>query len=198
MQEKQFEKVLDKEIEQAKVTEKQEAHTNKVPEIFRDLLERGRDVRSLTMPELLEVAEHIVFEKQTLKELYEHHRIDAINMRRVIIEYMNGGTRYERLLIRSLEAVEMQRELRNEIKHEDDDGFSAVDGQTGDNEKPSNSTENSEAVNQIRASLENNASKGATNESDSLEKYSVITKEWAITIGILTGIAIAVLVIVFG
>lgn len=197
MQEKQFEKVLDKEVEQARVTEKQEAHTDKVPEVFRDLLEKGRDIRSLTMPELLEVAEHIVFEKQTLKELYEHHRIDAINMRRVIIEYMNGGTRYERLLIRALEAVEMQRELRNEIKHEDD-GFSAVDGQIGDNEKPSNSTENSEVVNQIRASLENNSTKGATNESESLEKYSVITKEWAITIGILTGIAIAVLVIVFG
>ncbi len=73
------------------------------------------DAQTMTMPELLSVAEKIDVGSGNLKDMYEHKRIDAVNLRRVITEYSEGRN-YKETLQRSLEAEEMHRELRNEVK----------------------------------------------------------------------------------
>lgn len=77
--------------------------------------EKFADVRSLSMPELLSVAEKIDVGSGSLKDMYEQSRIDAVNLRKVVAEYA-AGHNYSELLTRSLEAEEMKHELRNEIK----------------------------------------------------------------------------------
>ena len=76
------------------------------------------DAQTMTMPELLNVAEKIDVGSGNLKDMYEHKRIDAVNLRRVVAEYA-AGKNYKETLQRSLEAEEMHRELRNEVKTDD-------------------------------------------------------------------------------
>jgi hypothetical protein len=191
-QEKQFEEILETEQpKQEKIVEK--------PDVITELFDKTKDVRSLTMPELLEVAENIGFEKSNLKELYERHRIDAVNLRRVIIEFMNGGTRYEKILRGSLEAVEMQRELRGEIKHDDGFGTNVVkdDSSRSDLNSSDNTTSSETNSNGIinSTSVTNN---NVRINNENIERHSVISGEIAVALGIITGVAIALLFMIFG
>ena len=154
-----------------------------------DTPEVHKDVRSMTMPDLLAVAEHITLEKTTLRELYERNRIDAVNLRRVIIEYMNGGRRYEQLLHRSLEAVEMQRELRGEIKKETDFSSSGVlsnaEGQT-------TATTNLNQTNSYQATNSNPNGSQANPQANNKVENEVLTGSNAVMLGIIVGIIIAI------
>ncbi len=73
------------------------------------------EVATMSIPELLIVADKIHIESTSLREIYEDRRIDAGNLRRVVKDYLSGGN-YNKLLRQSLEAVELQQELRNEVK----------------------------------------------------------------------------------
>ncbi len=73
------------------------------------------DVRTMTMPELLQLAEHIDAGAGSLKDMYLQGRIDAVNLRKIVAEY-EAGHDFKTLLKRSLLAEEMKHELRNEIK----------------------------------------------------------------------------------
>lgn len=88
-------------------------------------LSKTLDVHSMTMPELLTVAEKIDVGSGNLKDMFEHRRIDAVNLRRVIAEFVQGRNIQE-TLHRSLEAEEMHRELRNEVKTDDSASSSGV------------------------------------------------------------------------
>ena len=164
-------------------------------------VEVKKDPRSMTMPELLEVADHIFLEKTSVKELYEHNRIDAVNLRRVVLEYMNGGTRYEKVLRGSLEAVEMQRELRNEIRHDPAATFSAVDGQDNaaghenttaaqetslSNADKLSTSYNPEGANQLKGSAEHES-----------QDQLMLSNGTAIAVGVLMGIAIMIVLFLY-
>ncbi len=72
-------------------------------------------VQAMTMPELLQVAETIDVGSGSLKDMFEQRRIDAVNLRRIVAEYA-AGRNFDELLHTSLQAEEMQRELRSEVK----------------------------------------------------------------------------------
>ena len=157
--------------------------------------ENHKDVRSMTMTELLEVAEHISLEKTSLRELYERNRIDAVNLRRVIIEYMNGGGRYEQMLRGSLEAVEMQRELRGEIKRESDfSGFGAVTN-SDDQSTTSNTEEKSGSVKDSIKNQKNSSSDSLVDTTQS--EKAMLSGSSAVMLGILAGVIVAIAFVVF-
>ena len=163
-----------------------------------ETVEQLKDVRSMTVPELLDVAEHIGFEKTNLRELYERHRIDAVNLRRVIIEYMNGGTRYEKMLRGSLEAVEMQRELRGEIKHDDPTYSSPThDGDGTEQAENANNLSRSGTMSNTEISS-NNYRDSAKHVNELIERHAVLSGGTAVALGILTGVAVMLLFFVFG
>ncbi len=68
-----------------------------------------KPVDQMTVPELLKVAEHIEINGITAKEMFESRRLDAVNLRRVVGEYMRGSN-YERTLKDQLKAEEGRRE----------------------------------------------------------------------------------------
>ena len=76
-----------------------------------------RDVKTMTTPELLELADNIMLESTSLRELYELRKIDAPSMRRVVIEYMTGHN-YERLLRKSLKEVKTSLDTTDDARHE--------------------------------------------------------------------------------
>ncbi len=182
-QEKRFEKELSKANFNEVIVEK-----SKPIEARPSVIEEKKDVRTMTMSELLEVAERVMLEKTSLRELYERQRIDAVNLRRVIIEYMNGGTRYEKVLRGSLEAVEMQRELRNEIKR--DDPFSSSDGASSQS-----STQSVTSIDSSEKSLVSRHDEVLQNNNNTLieEQGIVISNSTAIVLGVVTGIIIMIL-----
>jgi hypothetical protein len=189
--ESEKETVVEKNYEkQAEVRER----TKEKPEVVRDKVEAKRDPRSMSMPELLAVADHIMYEKASLRQLYERHRIDAVNLRRVVIEYFNGGTRYERLLLHSLEAVEMQRELRGEIK--DDPGFRASQAASDDN----NQTQSGAAENVVAAVAQQSQNNNSSQTTQSVppppqKDTSPLTNTTAVVVGILAGIVVLVVIL---
>lgn len=115
-------------VEQRKQTDEQ--IRKKAIERVRVEVPKPVDVQTMTMPELLSVAEKIDVGSGNLKEMFEHHRIDAVNLRRVIAEYSEGKN-YQETLHRSLEAEEMHRELRNEVKTDDSAGGAGGSGASG-------------------------------------------------------------------
>jgi hypothetical protein len=157
-------------------------------------IEAKRDPRSMSMPELLAVAENIGYEKSSLRQLYERNRIDAVNLRRVVIEYFNGGTGYERLLHQSLQAVEMQRELRGEIK--DESGFNSGGGSGSSDDgqavaTPASSSNESALVNpQQNAPAQTVPSK--TNQPPSASQPNT-NMSTAIVIGVVLGLITVIL-----
>ena len=105
------------------------------------------DVQVMTMPELLSVAEKIDVGSGNLKDMYEHRRIDAVNLRRVIAEYA-AGKNIQETLHRSLEAEEMHRELRNEVKTDSTgifDGTGAAAKSPAGSAQPSQQTSSASA-----------------------------------------------------
>lgn len=156
-----------------------------------------RDVRSMTMTELLEVAEHISLEKTSLRELYERNRIDGVNLRRVIIEYMNGGGRYEQMLRGSLEAVEMQRELRGEIKRESDfSGSGIVSSSEEQNSSPESA--NAEVANQKHKLSHQSISQTNLGTKIAEENDGVLfTNTTAVILGVTVGIIITIVIVLF-
>lgn len=182
-QEQRFEKELSKADFNEVIVDKV-----KTAEVRSPIVEEKKDARTMTMSELLDVAEHVMLEKTSLRELYERQRIDAVNLRRVVIEYMNGGTRYEKVLRGSLEAVEMQRELRNEIKR--DDPFSSSDGTSA--QSSSQSIDVSENANNSSSAAQPEIAR--KNDGSYIEKSGIVIPEsTAIALGIITGIAIMIL-----
>ena len=157
-----------------------------------------KDPRTMTMPELLEVAEYIHLEKTSLKELYEHHRIDAVNVRRVVLEYMNGGNRYEKMLRGSLEAVEMQRELRHEMK-QTDGGFSQSGGGVSDGSQTTMNTSTDVLVSQNNGNTEPNALLDASAKAvkDEVDERLMVSNGTAVVLGILMGIAIMIMLLFY-
>lgn len=83
--------------------------------------EHSADIQTMTMPEVLQVAEKIDTGFGSLREMYEQKRIDAVNLRKVVVEH-SAGRSYKEFLNKSLEAEEMKRELRNETKTDDSTG----------------------------------------------------------------------------
>lgn len=158
--------------------------------------ETHKDVRSMTMTELLEVAEHISLEKTSLRELYERNRIDAVNLRRVIIEYMNGGGRYEQMLRGSLEAVEMQRELRGEIKRESDFSGSGVVSDD-DASQTGNLSSNQQSGNAGNSNLKDNSSGSSSSVNTTQDENSLLSGANAVMLGIIAGIIVTIAFVVF-
>ena len=153
----------------------------------------------MTMHELLEVADHIFLEKTSVRELYEHHRIDAVNLRRVVLEYMNGGTRYEKVLRRSLEAVEMQRELRNEIRHDPSATFNATDESAGGNESASSTDQGrKDALTGADAHRQQYSYMAdSQQEKQPSDEQLMISNGTAIVVGVLMGIAIMIVLFLY-
>ncbi len=85
-------------------------------------IEHYRDPKTMTLTQLLEVADKISLDTVSLREMYKKNTIDVVNLRRVVSEYVRGGN-YQDLLKGSLEAVEMKSALKREIKREDDPIF---------------------------------------------------------------------------
>lgn len=158
--------------------------------------ETHKDVRSMTMTELLEVAEHISLEKTSLRELYERNRIDGVNLRRVIIEYMNGGGRYEQMLRGSLEAVEMQRELRGEIKRESDFSGSGVVSDD-DASQTGNLSSNQQSGNAGNSNLKDNSSGSSSPVNTTQDENSLLSGANAVMLGIIAGIIVTIAFVVF-
>jgi hypothetical protein len=157
-----------------------------------------KDPRTMTMPELLGIADHIFLEKTSVRELYEHNRIDAVNLRRVVLEYMNGGTRYEKVLHRSLEAVEMQRELRNEIRHDPAATFSAT-GAQGDAKAAEDNLLESVKQSVSQRDMYENTGLERTNRSEAKasEEQLMLSNGTAIVVGVLMGIAIMIVLFLY-
>lgn len=176
-----------------------EREESKVEKLSRPSVEVKKDPRTMTMPELLEVADHIFLEKTSVKELYEHNRIDAVNLRRVVLEYMNGGTRYEKVLRRSLEAVEMQRELRNETRQDPAATFSSQDGSGGSSDSeamPLQGQSSSEEFVRRQQHLEDKQNKTVADAQQSDDRL-MISNGTAITVGVLMGIAIMIVLFLY-
>lgn len=147
-----------------------------------------KDVRTMSMPELLEVADHIHFESLSLRELYEHHRIDAVNLRRIVIEYAHGGSGYEKLLRSSLEAVEMQRELRGEVKDD-----AAYHTKTVSDEQHVLTRQNDAQDSGVVASTKNKTAQ-QSNEQSSSSDMIFVNNNTAVVLGIVAGVSIAALI----
>jgi hypothetical protein len=133
-----------------------------------------------------------------VRELYEHNRIDAVNLRRVVLEYMNGGTRYEKVLHRSLEAVEMQRELRNEIRHDPAATFSAT-GAQGDAKAAEDNLLESVKQSVSQRDMYENTGLERTNRSEAKasEEQLMLSNGTAIVVGVLMGIAIMIVLFLY-
>ena len=80
--------------------------------------EKVAEIASMTVPELLVIADKIQVESTSLRRIYENRRIDAVNLRHVVKEYVSGGN-YEKTLRQSIASVELQQELKNELKSYD-------------------------------------------------------------------------------
>ncbi len=157
-----------------------------------------KDPRSMTVSELLQVADNIFLEKTSLRELYERNRIDAVNLRRVVLEYMNGGNRYEKVMRSSLEAVEMQRELRNETRHDTDGGFIARNEGAETQAQPQTDRAVSENYGtEGYVNGEQNALLDAAEKAQQQDASMMISTGTAVVLGVLTGIAITVLLLFY-
>ena len=146
-----------------------------------------KDVRNMTMPELLEAAEHIHFASVSLRELYEHNRIDAVNLRRVVIEYAHGGSGYEKLLRSSLEAVEMQRELRGEIK--DDAAYHTK----GVNDEQAILSQQDDRINGM-TTLANDNTAQQLNEQSPPSDMIFVNNNTAVLLGVVAGVSVVALI----
>lgn len=185
-------KVASEVEKQSSIDKKKEVETQK-PASF----EIRKDPRTMTVPELLDIADHIHLEKTSLKELYEHGRIDAVNMRRVVLEYLNGGNRFEKVLRGSLEAVEMQRELRHEMK-QDRSSFSQSGGTGNDaSNQPTKTSNDAQTVK--RDDVEPNALLDASQKAVAQEQDErlMVSNSTAIVLGIVTGIAIMIMLLLY-
>ena len=206
-QERQFEEQLqamaDQELANEAISTKAESGPIRVGELLeplhknldKNMSEASKDVRSMSMAELLEVAEHISLEKTSLRQLYERNRIDSVNLRRVIIEYMNGGSKYEQMLRGSLEAVEMQRELRGEIKRETD--F------TGSGVASDEDTHTGAITNSLGAKAQQTGQSGQSNSDVNSRAKAPqgdnmpFSNSVAVVLGVTLGIIITILVVLF-
>lgn len=189
--------VIENNEDQVKKLSKEQKPSNQVKHLENQIErpELKRDIKTLPMPELLELAEKITLDKTNVKELFAHNRIDAVNVRRVVQEYLKGGNTYEKLLHGSLEAVEMQRELRNEQKHED--GVYKNNSTSSDDASRSNITP---FVSSRQTGSVSTAQAGDSEEPAVFVDHDdrlMISTGTAIALGILTGIAVMVLIIVF-
>ena len=68
-------------------------------------LEKPQSVESMTVPELLIIAERIKIEQSSVKRLYESHRLDDQGLRRIIRAYLRGE-HYDRVLRENLVSPE--------------------------------------------------------------------------------------------
>lgn len=170
----------------------------KVAEVRSERIEPKKDPQTMTMPELLEVAEHINLDKTSLRELYERKRIDAVNLRRVILEYFKGGSRYEKILRGSLEAVEMQRELRGETRQDAD--FKARIQTSGGGSlpgsRPGGGTGDMQARRNKTAEL-GDRGQVTTIFNEQEDDRLLVSNGTAIVVGVLAGIVIMVLLILY-
>lgn len=69
-----------------------------------------KSVETLTVPELLRVAQKVEIEGTTLKRMYEVGRMDAVGLRRVVKEYLRDG-KYEKRLFENLQSIETNPEF---------------------------------------------------------------------------------------
>lgn len=161
---------------------------------------RGFDARRMTLPRVLEVAEFIPLKNSmNLRQMYEAKRIDAVNLRRIVNEYMNGGN-YERALEQSLEAVEIRSELKHEIKQDNSiytqpgqTAHSVVDGLIAAT-KVLESTD-AKAPTLSAAATQTQKQSQETNQDD--DTSMVVSNSVAITIGIAAGILITILLLLY-
>jgi hypothetical protein len=89
-----------------------------------EVLDRPKAVETLTVPELLQIAQKIEVEGTSVRKMYETGRLDAFGLRRVVREYMHGG-QYEKRLAENLRSVEVTPEfLPKQQGKADDSGLS--------------------------------------------------------------------------
>ncbi len=163
---------------------------------------REIDANQLPLHKVLEIAEFIPMRgDMNLRQLYESRRIDAVNLRRVVNEFNRGGN-FEKTLDTSLEAVELRSELKHEIKqdtsqyktpekaaHSVVDGIIAATG--GDpNIVGQPSTSDATGTSALSASDEPVI---ITTEEPGL----VISNGTAIVLGILAGIVVVLLILLY-
>lgn len=167
-------------------------------------LEYKKDPRDMSLPELLRVAEFINFEQVSLRQLYDRHRVDSANLRRIVIEFMHGGSRYEALLRGALEAYEIRSDLKREVYTEPDTSYAGSVGSTGSTGATSVSTILAGQVqNGLIAGVPSNADNVTDNtqvkslmnetESDSV----LLSNGTAIALGILMGVVLMILVLFY-
>jgi len=176
--------------------------------------EKSVDTRTMTMPEVLEIAETIDTGAGSLKELFELKKIDAVNLRKIVAEHA-AGRNYDSFMHKSLEAEEMHRELRNEVKTADgdsghdgggfsksvasaDSGGSAVGGGgAAADGRPSTSYMPTELPNMAQVGMgittDFSASNTGKSQKDKIAKDTTVA---TIVLGLLVGILLAVLVLV--
>ena len=110
---------------------------------------------------------------------------------------MNGGGRYEQMLRGSLEAVEMQRELRGEIKRESDfSGSGIVSSSEEQNSSPESAT--AEVANQKNKLSHQTISQTNLGTKIAEENDGVLfTNTTAVILGVTVGIIITIVIVLF-
>ncbi len=172
--------------------QKQEVQTN-----FEKPPISSRSPRTMTVPELLEVAENISIGGVNLRELYQGNRVDVVNMRRVVTEYLQGKN-HEKVLRGSLEAFELQRELRHEIKRDDPVSQGSNGGGGGDSSR-AQLTFSSNGENRISDTGAMASELGTLQSADEIQPSEeiMLTNKAAVIVGVVTGALLMVVMLLY-
>jgi len=188
------EKAKAKQVAEVELQEIKKEHAKIRRETINEQKAEKKNVKMMNTEELLEVAGSISLDSVPLRELYETGRIDDLNLRRVITEFIHGNN-YEKVLRRSLEYSELRGGKKTEL-NKDDKAFNAYSS----NKKPG--LPNIQATLKPTGSTATNVKQVSTplkhvKETVEEDETMRVSGATAITIGVLSGIAIVILALLY-
>lgn len=189
-----------KEVSAAKLENGRAINSDATPEF-------KRNPRDMSMPELLRVAEFINFENNSLRQLYDRGRIDSANLRRIVISFMNGGSRYEQLLAGALQAHEIRNDLKREIRKEEPQSGFSDSSSSGSTASSAGAVQNNRSIPESETVRMNNSTSAssfdgmgndlAKDSKEQVDDSMLVTNGTAIALGILMGVALMILVLLY-
>ncbi len=128
---------------------------------LRDTAPDVHKIHVMKLPELLKLAEHIRVPSGTLSELYQNRQIDMINLRKAIEAHAQGHD-IDAFVNKSLEAKELQRELKIESKTDMTAGVNPIPDFQDDNAAADTSTRHVSHQAPVAAGVKNAADNQST------------------------------------
>ena len=182
---------------------------------FRDATEKAKtpenkkgalDAQRMTLSKVLEIAEFIPLKNSmNLRQMYEARRIDAVNLRRIVNEYVNGRN-YEKTLAQSLDAVELRSELKHEVRQDNSiykqpeqashnvvDGIIAATGGTA-----AATTTDSNNKNIAGSAAQSSNASAESQQSSQLDESAMVGMSTAIIVAVVAGIVVLGSALFFG